>query len=185
AALVDIGDLDGLPAGDLALVGLLHAHDHLEQGRLAGPVGADDADDRAMRHDKTEVVDEQAISERLADVPEFHDRAAESLAGRNEDLVGLVAALIVDGLQFLDPGQACLALAATALGIAARPLEFALDRLLAGFLAGLFLPEALALLFQPRRVVALPRDAAAAIEFKNPLGRVVQEVAIMGHGDDG
>src|SRR5690606_40944 len=74
AALVDIGDLDGLPAGDLALVGLLHAHDHLEQGRLAGPVGADDADDRAMRHDKTEVVDEQAIAERLADVPEFHDR---------------------------------------------------------------------------------------------------------------
>ena len=63
ATLVDIGNLDRLPPRDLALVGLFHTHDHLEQGRLAGAVRADDADDRAMRHDKAQVINQQAIAE--------------------------------------------------------------------------------------------------------------------------
>ncbi len=41
------------------------------------------------------------------------------------------------------------------------------------------------LLFEPRRVVALERDAAAAVELEDPLGDVVEEVAIVGDGDDG
>ncbi len=41
------------------------------------------------------------------------------------------------------------------------------------------------LLLQPRRIVALPRNAAAAVEFEDPLGGVVEEVAVMGDRDDG
>jgi hypothetical protein len=41
--------------------------------------------------------------------------------------------------------------------------------------------QALVLLGQPVGVVALPRDAAAAVEFQDPLGGVVEEVAVMGH----
>ena len=185
AALVDVGDLDRLADADFAGIGLFLADDHLEQGRLAGTIRADDADDRAGRHDQAEVVDQQAVTEGLADVLEFHDRGAEALAGRNEDLVGFIATLVVDRLQLLDPGQARLALAATALGIAARPFELALDRLLARLLARFFLLEALVLLLEPRGVVALPRNAAAAIEFEDPLGGVVEEVAVMGDRDHG
>src|SRR5690606_11990694 len=91
----------------------------------------------------------------------------------------------VDRLQFLDPRQARLALGAAALGVAARPLEFLGDRLLARLLLVFLALEAVFLLHQPLGVVALPRDAAAAVEFEDPFGGVVEEGAVRGDGDDG
>jgi len=41
-----------------------------------------------------------------------------------------------------------------------------------------------ALLFKPGGVVPLPRDALAAVEFEDPAGDVIEEVAVVGHGDD-
>ena len=54
-----------------------------------------------------------------------------------------------------------------------------------GFFALLLLLQAGALLLQPGAVVALPGDTAAAVEFQNPFGGVVKEVAIMGNGHHG
>ncbi|HVM30651.1 MAG TPA: hypothetical protein VM305_07800, partial [Candidatus Limnocylindrales bacterium] len=52
AALVDIGELDGLPDLDRAGVRGLLADEHAEQGGLAGAVGANDPDDpRRWRRD--------------------------------------------------------------------------------------------------------------------------------------
>ena len=48
----------------------------------------------------------------------------------------------------------------------------------------LFERQPLLLLIEPRRVVALPRDAGAAIELEDPPGHVVEEVAIVRHRDD-
>ena len=44
--------------------------------------------------------------------------------------------------------------------------------------------QPLLLLLQPRRVVALPRNALAAVELEDPAGDVVEEVAIVRDGDD-
>ena len=44
--------------------------------------------------------------------------------------------------------------------------------------------QAFLLLLQPGRVVALERQTLAIFEFENPLGRVVEKVAIVRHGDD-
>ena len=41
------------------------------------------------------------------------------------------------------------------------------------------------LLFQPLGVVALPRNAAAAVELEDPAGDVVEEVAVVGDDEDG
>ena len=41
------------------------------------------------------------------------------------------------------------------------------------------------LLLQPGRVVALERDALAAVELEDPARDVVEEVAVVRHGDDG
>ena len=45
--------------------------------------------------------------------------------------------------------------------------------------------SALGLLLQPGGVVALPRDAAAAVELEDPAGDVVEEVAVVGDDQDG
>src|SRR4051794_34740923 len=49
ARLVDIAEMDGGADSDLAAVRLLDARDQFEQGRLAGAVGTDHADDPARR----------------------------------------------------------------------------------------------------------------------------------------
>ena len=38
---------------------------------------------------------------------------------------------------------------------------------------------------EPRGIVALPRDALAAVEFKDPASHMVEEVTVVGDGDDG
>ena len=185
AALVHVGQLHGRADNDLAGVRLFLAGDHLEQGRLTGTVRADDADDGAGRHQEAQVVEQQAVAELLGDVLELHHRIAQALARRDEDFIGLVALLVIDRLQLFQAGQAGLALGAAALGVLARPLQFLLDRLLASLFLVVFLLQALILLGQPVGVVALPRNAAAAVQFQDPLGGVVQEVAIMGDRHDG
>ena len=53
-------------------------------------------------------------------------------------------------------------------------------------LGGLFLLEGRSsLLLQPGTVVAFPGDAVAAVQFEDPLRRVVEEVAVVGHGHHG
>ena len=44
--------------------------------------------------------------------------------------------------------------------------------------------EAGLLLLEPRRVVALERDAAPAVELEDPAGDVVEEVPVVGDGHD-
>ena len=77
-----------------------------------------------------------------------------------------------------------------ALGLAgaralADPFELALQAALARGLGLAFLLEPLLLLLEPAGVVAFVGNALAAIELENPAGDLVEEVAIVGHGDDG
>ena len=81
--------------------------------------------------------------------------------------------------------DAGLALGLPGAGRHADPLELALERALAGLVRLLLVGEARLLLLEPRRVVALPRDAVAAVELEDPAGHVVEEVAVVGDGDDG
>ena len=67
----------------------------------------------------------------------------------------------------------------------AHPFELARERPLAGVGRALLLGRhPLQLLLEPARVVALERDAAAAIELEDPLRDVVEEVAVVGDRHD-
>ena len=80
--------------------------------------------------------------------------------------------------------------ASLALGLASargesNPFQFPSEGALADLVGLLFLRESGFLLLEPRGVVALPRDALAAIEFQDPTGHVVEEVPVVSHRDDG
>src|SRR5207253_790833 len=62
ATLVDVSELDGLAEADGAGVGLLLTGDQLEQGRLAGAVGADDADDAVGRQLEREALEQDLVA---------------------------------------------------------------------------------------------------------------------------
>ena len=78
-----------------------------------------------------------------------------------------------------------LLLAWRARGGLADPFQFAPQGLLPGGFLFLFIGQARLLLLQPGGVVAFPGNALAAVEFQDPAGDVVQEIAIVRHGDDG
>ena len=112
------------------------------------------------------------------------DQVAETRAGRNVDLdlLDLLRRVLVE--QLLVGVETRLALGLPRARRHADPLELALQRLLPLGLGLLLVRQPLLLLIEPGRVVALPRDAGAAIELENPLGGVVEEVAIVRDGDD-
>ncbi len=166
-------------------VRLLLPGDHPEQRRLAGAVRTDHADDAAARQREGQIVHQQQIAVGLAHAARLDDEVAETRTGRNVDLdlLDLLRRVLVE--QLLVGVETRLALGLTRARRHADPFELALQRLLPLGLRLLFLRQPLLLLIEPRRVVALPRDAGAAIELEDPLGGVVEEVAIVRHGDDG
>src|SRR5690606_13293473 len=156
AALVDVGDLDRLADLQVAAVQRLESDDRLEERRLADAVRPDDADDAVRREREREPVDELAVAEALLQVLRLdHDRA-EARPRRDLDLleVELPGALRLGG-HLLVAREPRLRLRLAALRVAAHPLELvgeALGEL--GILLALDL-EALGLLLEVGRVVAL------------------------------
>jgi len=60
-----------------------------------------------------------------------------------------------------------------------EPFQLALQGFLPGTFRFGFLCQALLFLLQPGGIIALPRDAIAAIEFQNPPGHVVEKITVV------
>src|SRR4029079_11446388 len=143
-----------------------------------------DADDAPARQREREVLDEQPVAEALAQALRLDHGLAEPRPRGDVDLdlVELDVALLGD--ERLVVAQARLLLGLAALRVLADPVELGGDRALARLLGALLVREALLLLLEPAGVVALVRQAVPPVELEDPAGDVVQEVAIVGHGDD-
>ncbi len=87
--------------------------------------------------------------------------------------------------QILIGGDPGLALGLAGARALADPFQLAGERALARLLLTLLLGQPLLLLLEPGRVVALPGDAAAAVELEDPARDVVEEVAVMRDRDHG
>ena len=176
--------MHALADGDGALVRRLLLGDHPEQRGLAGAVGADHADDAAGRQLEGEIVDQHAIAEAFAEALEIDHVLAEPLGHRNRDLRGL--GLLLAGLlqQVFIALVARLGFGLARLRRSRDPFLLALQRALMRGVLAAFLLEPLLLLRPARRVIALVGNALAAVEFENPAGDVVEEVAVMGDDQD-
>ena len=93
--------------------------------------------------------------------------------------------LLLLGEQLLVGAEARLRLGVAGPRAHLHPFELAGERAAAGGLLLLLDGEPGLLLLEPRGVVALERDAAAAVELEDPAGDVVEEVAVVGDGDHG
>ena len=181
--LIHIGEFDAGSQANFAAIGFLDAGEHAEQGGLAGPVRPDDADDAAGRQAKTQGVDQQPIVVTFSQVLAFDDQIPQALARGNVDLVGLVALLKFLRGQLFIALQPRFGFGLTRFRVGSHPFQFAFQGFRQRVLLPLFLSQALSFLLQPRGVVALPGNAVAAIEFQDPLGHVVEKIAIVRHSD--
>ncbi len=185
AALVFVHQLDRGADDDLARFGLVLARNHAKQRGLARTVGADDADDGARWQLEAQVLDQQPFAMRLAHVLELDDLIAQAIGHGNENLVGLVALLVFDAGELFEPRHARLALGLAPFRVLPHPLQFLLHGLEVRRLAARLLLQPGFLLLQPVAVITLERNARATVEFKNPLGRVVEEIAVVGDSHHG
>src|SRR5206468_7192286 len=100
----------------------------------------------------------------------FDDVVAEPLVDRDDDLRGGVDLVVLLGDQLLVARDARLGLGLAGLRRGGDPLLLTGDRALADHVLAALLLQALLLLHQPGRVVALVGDALAAIELEYPAG---------------
>src|ERR1019366_3286027 len=166
ARLIDVRDLDRGTDLHFAGIRLFFSGDQFEQRGFTRAVRADDADDRAGRHLEAEVVDQQAVTIRFAHTFEFDDLIAESLADRDEYLLRLVALLVFLRIEFFEAGDTRLGFRLASFGILPHPFQLLLHRLHVRVDLFVFCLQPRFLLLQPARVIALPRDAVAAIQFE-------------------
>ena len=183
--LVHVSYLDGFADVERASVLLFLPHYEAEEGGLTGSVGADDAHDAVGREHEVEVVEEYLPAEGFLHAHSLDYLVAEARPVGDEDFQLLLALFLVFVEQAVVARETCLALGLARLRCHAHPFQLALQRLaaLGGLL--LLLCEAFRLLVEPRGVVPFPGDSFAAVEFENPAGHMVQEVAVVRHGDDG
>ena len=88
------------------------------------------------------------------------------------------------GEELLVGRQPGLALGLAGPGAHPDPFELTGERALARVGLLLLVRHAVELLLEPARVVAAERDPPPAIELEDPLGHVVEEVAVVSHRDD-
>src|ERR1700730_6309193 len=176
--------MHALADGDGALVRRVLLGDHPEQRGLAGAVGADHADDAARRQLEGEIVDQQPVAKTFAEAFKVDDVLAETLGHGDRDLrrlglllAGLLQQLFITLIARLGFGLARLRRGRDPFLL---PGQCSLMR---DLLAALLL-QPLLLLHQPGRIIALVRNALAAIELENPPRDVVEEVAVMGYDQD-
>src|SRR5439155_8881172 len=130
AALVHVGQRNGLADLQRPRVRLLLAEDHAEQRRLAGAVGADDAHEPAPREQEVDVVHQQVVTVALAQALGLDHEVPQPGAGRDRDLgrpFALLGRLLL-GEQVLVMREAGLALGLPGARRHADPFQLALQR---------------------------------------------------------
>ena len=161
------------------------SRDHPEQRRLAGAVRPDDTDDASGRQVEGQVLDEQPVAEPLLHVLGPDDDVSEPRPRGNVDLDRVPPLGLVLGQQLLVRSEPRLRLGVPRGRAHPHPFELALERPSAGGALLLLRREPGLLLLEPRGVVALEGDALPAVELQDPAGDVVEEVPVVGDGDDG
>ena len=119
----------------------------------------------------------------LREVLGLQHHAAKPRARGDLDLraAHLVAARLLG--ELLISRNTRLALGLPRLRARPDPLQLARHGALLGLVLAALLRRALGLLLQPARIIALVRDALAAIEFQRPTRDAVEEVAVVGDED--
>jgi hypothetical protein len=116
---------------------------------------------------------------------EVNDVLPQPLGDWNDDLRGL--RLLLAGLfqQFLVTLVARLGFGLAGTRRGGDPFLLAGERALVSLVLAAFLFEPFLLLHEPRRVIALVGNAAAAVELENPTGDVVEKIAVVGDDQNG
>ena len=191
----DLGQIADLHRGaqpDLARVGDLLPHDHLDEGGLTGAVVPQQGDALAPRHLQVHMLEESPVPEGLLQILDDHDLISPELPLAEFDvqlpvLPGLVRLAQAGDALFHGEGplvELVVAHEGPQVHLVRRRLELLDLGLLLFILAELLLIAAL-LLLHIVAVIAGVELGLAVLQLDDPTHHLVQEPAVMGDGKDG
>ncbi len=188
AHLVEIRHFQLGAALDLACGRLQVTEHHLQQGGLAGTVGTQQADTVLALQDHGEVLDQQrAIGVMEADVFQHHHLLAGFVRRFDLDvrLALAFAALAALDAQGLECTHTAFVAGTPGLDALANPHFFLGQALVEQRIGGFFGGQRGFLVHQEAGVVAVPVDQAAAVQFEDARGEVLQEGTVVGDEQHG
>ena len=147
--LIHITHAHGLAYAEGTFVGLLHAHDHTEEGSLTSTIRTDDTYDAVRWEHKVEVLEEQFIAKGLANALCINNFVTQTWTVRDKYLELLLSLFLLLVEHAVVGSQTGFTFGLAGFRCHAHPFELALEGLTA--LAGLFLLHSHAgrLLLQP------------------------------------
>src|SRR5207245_4215991 len=191
ALLREAHDPQILRALDLALRDYQSAGQHVEQGRLAAAVGADQAHARARRDHEVEGADEPPAAARYRQAASGQQPPRAALRRAEVDAGGGGGPPRAPVLQLLDqaPGllDAPLGLGRPRLRSATQPFDLAPYGVGQRVLVGRLAAQELVAAREELAVGTVRLEEAAgidAVELEHPRGDVLQKVPVMAHDDE-
>ncbi|OPZ04886.1 MAG: hypothetical protein BWZ08_02600 [candidate division BRC1 bacterium ADurb.BinA292] len=181
--LVVIAEVDRRADDDLAGLGGGAAGEDIQQGRLAGAVGADQAEAFAAGEGVGEIPDEDVIVITGLDFAQFDDLLAESAAadGEGQLVGGGIGRALAEGFDAVDAG---LLLGGAGAGAAAQPGQLlAQDRAPVVFQASLGFLAARAVGEVIGEMPFVDEDAPVG-DFPDAIGHAIEEIAVVGDEED-
>ena len=172
------------PHAQRAAIGLLRARDEFEQRRLARAVGSDHANDPARRQRKIRVIKEHFFTVGLREFLRLDHQRSKPRSRRDDDFKLTLFLGHVFLQHRLVSVDARLSLRLTRLRAGANPFQLAGHRFLTPVLGLLLHRRTRVFLLQPAGVISLPRNPVPVVEFQNPLGDIVQKIAVVRHRDN-
>ncbi len=181
AQLVRVGDFQFRAQLHAALIRLQLAEDQLDQGRLAGTVGAYNADPVTALDDAGEIANDGLVVKVLADVFQLrhHFAGAARLLHDEVGTTYFFPALLTFAAHLFQRPHAALVAGAPCLDTLANPHLFLRQFLVKQRIGALFRFQLLIAVGEEALVAALPTGEMAAVQFRNARGNALQKASVV------
>ena len=182
--LIHVSQLNRLSNLKRTAVSMFQSHNHAEKRSLARTVRTDNTHDAVRRKHEVQVLEQHLLAESLLHMLRLNHLVAKTRTVRDEYLQLLLTFLLLLTEHLLVSIQTSLALSLTSLRSHVCPFQLTLQCLATLRSLLLLLHHSRSLLLQPRRVVAMPRNTLTTVQLQNPFAHIIQEVAVVSHGDN-
>ena len=181
--LIHIGYLHRVAHVYGAGVGSVKSHNEPEERSLTCTIRAYHTHDACRWEHEIEILEKELVAIRLANIMKLDDLVTQVRSVRDIYFQIIFLFLDVGRSELLISAQTGFLLGLTSLRGHPNPFKLSFKGLSALAFLFFFHSQALALLVEPARIVTLPRNAFASVQFQNPSCHIVEEVSVVGHGD--
>ena len=183
--LTVVGKFHGFADLKITAVGLDNVEQQLDECGLTHTVITHDAQLLVAGKRVVEIVENHLVAITLADVVGCENLLADVSTLDVQFNLTVVAPLLGSFLQVIESVDAVLCLVGTGLGLASHPVQLGAQQVAGPFHLGILCLNAFGSFLQVVIIVAVVGEDAVLVHLEDAVADVVQEIAVMGHHQQG